>query len=158
MFTEGPFEARVSAAVRRQLEIRFGDRVSFDAIMAVPRTDWSGDESVHIYVVYDGNGEPLDAHCLNKNVTEGKQFSQPIGNCAGSHVGGHAVVVGVVCRQSFRMSGPVPREARFVKAMRLAQLVFAGVAPIRYLPVPHTTHHGLDRWPAILHRHRLHVA
>ena len=49
----------------------------------------------------------------------------------------------VVCRQSFRRSGPVAREARFVKAMRLAQLVSAGVAPIRYLPAPHTAHTAL---------------
>ena len=43
---------------------RFGDRVSFDAIMVVPRTDQWGDESVHLYVVYDGDGEPLDAGWL----------------------------------------------------------------------------------------------
>ena len=64
MFTAGSFETRVAAAVRRQLEIRFGDRVSFDAIMAVPRTDQWGDASMHIYVVYDGDGEPLDARWL----------------------------------------------------------------------------------------------
>ena len=83
----------------------------------VCRETWCGRSSV-----------TFDSHCLNKNVAEGKQFSQPIGNCAGSHVRGHAIVVGVVCRQSFRRSGPVAREARFVKAMRLAQLVSAGVA------------------------------
>ena len=98
----------------------------------VCRETWCGRSSV-----------TFDSHCLNKNVTEGKQFSQPIGNCAGSHVRGHAIVVGVVCRQSFRRSGPVAREARFVKAMRLAQLVSAGVAPIRYLPAPHTAHTAL---------------
>ena len=48
-----------------------------------------------------------------------------------------------MCRQSFRKSEPVAREARFVKAMRLAQLVSAGVAPIRYLPAPHTAHTAL---------------
>ena len=98
----------------------------------VCRETWCGRSSV-----------TFDSHCLNKNVTEGKQFSQPIGNCAGRHVRGHAIVVGVVCRQSFRRSGPVAREARFVKAMRLAQLVSAGVAPIRYLPAPHTAHTAL---------------
>ena len=51
MFTEDSFEARVAAAVRRQLEKRFGDRVSFDAIMVVPQTDQWGDENVHLYVV-----------------------------------------------------------------------------------------------------------
>ena len=65
MFTEDSFEARVAAAVRRQLEKRFGDRVSFEAIMVVPQTDQWGDENVHLYVVYDNDGEPLDARWLD---------------------------------------------------------------------------------------------
>ena len=61
MVTEASSEARVAAIALSHPERRFGDRVSFDAIMAVPKTDQWDDESMHVYVVYDGDGEPLDA-------------------------------------------------------------------------------------------------
>ena len=59
MLTEGSYEARIAGVVRRHLEKRFGDWVSFEAIMVVLRTDQWGKDSVHVYVVYDGNGESL---------------------------------------------------------------------------------------------------
>ena len=65
MLTEGSYEARIAAVVRRHLEKRFGDWISFEAIMVVLRTDQWGDDSVHVYVVYDGNGEPLDLRWLS---------------------------------------------------------------------------------------------
>ena len=87
-----------------------------------PRAEWA-DERPERYFAFDTAAGALipkgdhpakqcqraglmtrNPHCLNKNVTEGKQFSQPISNCAGRHVRGLAIVVGVVCRQSFRRS------------------------------------------------------
>ena len=65
MLEEGSYEARIAAVARRHLEKRFGDWVSFDAVMVSLRTDQWGDDCVHVYVVYDGNGEPLDPRWLS---------------------------------------------------------------------------------------------
>ncbi len=65
MLTEGSYEARIAGVVRRHLEKRFGDWVSFEAIMVVLRTDQWGKDSVHVYVVYDGNGEPRQRRGCN---------------------------------------------------------------------------------------------
>ena len=65
MLEEGSYEAQIAAVVRQHLEKRFGDWVSFDAVMVSLRTDQWGDERVHAYVVYDGNGEPLDPRWLS---------------------------------------------------------------------------------------------
>ena len=65
MLEEGSYEARIAAVVRRHLEKRFEGRVSFDAVMVSLRTDQWGDDCVHVYVVYDGNGEPLDIRWLS---------------------------------------------------------------------------------------------
>ena len=65
MLTEESYEARIAGVVRRHLEARFGDWTSFDAIMVVLRTDQWGGDGIHVYVVYDGDGEPLDLRWLS---------------------------------------------------------------------------------------------
>ena len=65
MLTEGSYEARIAGVVRRHLKARFGDWISFDAVMVVLRTDQWDEESIHVYVVYDGDGEPLDLRWLS---------------------------------------------------------------------------------------------
>ena len=64
MLTEGSYEARIAGVIRRHLEARFR-WISFDAIMVVLRTDQWGDDSVHVYVVYEENGETLDLRWLS---------------------------------------------------------------------------------------------
>ena len=39
--------------------------ISFDAIMVALRTDQWGDDSIHVYVVYEENGETLDPRWLS---------------------------------------------------------------------------------------------
>ena len=80
---------------------------------------------------------PVQSHCLNKNVTEGKQFSQPISNCAGSHVRGLAVVVGVVCRQSFRASAPALALGKPVQSR--PGTIPSAASPFLTAPVRRTT-------------------
>ena len=65
MLTEESYEARIAGVVRRHLEARFGDWTSFDAIVVVLRTDQWGGDGIHVYVVYDGDGEPLDLRWLS---------------------------------------------------------------------------------------------
>ena len=65
MLTEGSYEARIAGVVRRHLEARFGDWMAFDAVMVVRRSSQWGDDSLHVYVVYDGDGEPLDLRWLS---------------------------------------------------------------------------------------------
>ena len=64
MLEEGSYEAHIAGVIRRHLEKRF-QWISFDAIMVVLRTDQWGNDSVHVYVVYDENGETLDLRWLS---------------------------------------------------------------------------------------------
>ena len=64
MLTEGSYEARIAGVLRRHLEARF-QWVSFDAIMVVLRTDQWDEDSIHVYVVYEENGETLDLRWLS---------------------------------------------------------------------------------------------
>ena len=64
MLTEGSYEARIAGVIRRHLEARFR-WISFDAIMVVLRTDQWGDDSIHVYLVYEENGETLDLRWLS---------------------------------------------------------------------------------------------
>lgn len=64
MLTEGSYEARIVGVLRRHLEARF-QWVSFDAIMVVLRTNRWDEESIHVYVVYEENGETLDPRWLS---------------------------------------------------------------------------------------------
>ena len=64
MLTEGSYKARIAGVLRRHPEARF-QWVSFDAIMVVPRTNQWDAESIHVYVVYEENGEPLDKRWLS---------------------------------------------------------------------------------------------
>ena len=64
MLEEGSYEARIAGVIRRHLEKRF-QWVSFDAIMAVLRTDLWDNDSINVYVVYEENGESLDLRWLS---------------------------------------------------------------------------------------------
>ena len=64
MLTGGSYEARIAGVIRRRLEKRI-EWVSFDAIIVVLRTDPCGHDSIHVYVVFDENGEPLDLRWLS---------------------------------------------------------------------------------------------
>ena len=64
MLTEGSYEARIAGVLRRHLEARF-QWVSFDAIMVVLRTNLRDQASIHVYVIYEENGEPLDVRWLS---------------------------------------------------------------------------------------------
>ena len=64
MLTEGSYEARIAGVLRRHLEARF-QWVSFDAIMVVLRTNQWDEDSIHVYVVYEENGETLDLRWLS---------------------------------------------------------------------------------------------
>ena len=64
MLTEGSYEARIAGVVRRHLEKRFR-WISFDAVMVALRTDRWGNDSIHVYVVYEENGETLDRRWLS---------------------------------------------------------------------------------------------
>lgn len=64
MLTEGSYEARIAGVIRRHLEARFR-WVSFDAVMVVLRTDLWDNDSIHVYVVYEENGETLDLRWLS---------------------------------------------------------------------------------------------
>ena len=64
MLGEGSYEARIAGVIRRHLEARFR-WISFDAIMVALRTDQWGDDSIHVYVVYEENGETLDPRWLS---------------------------------------------------------------------------------------------
>ena len=65
MLTEGSYEARIARVIRRHLEKRFR-WISFDAVMVVLRTGPRGEESIHVSVVYDENGETLDRRWLSR--------------------------------------------------------------------------------------------
>ena len=64
MLMEGSYEARIAGVIRRHLEKRF-QWISFDAIMVVLRTDLWDNDSIHVYVVYEENGETLDLRWLS---------------------------------------------------------------------------------------------
>ena len=64
MLMEGSYEARIAGVLRRHLEARFR-WVSFDAIMVVLRTNQWDEDSIHVYVVYNENGEALDTRWLS---------------------------------------------------------------------------------------------
>ena len=64
MLTEGSYEAQIAGVIRRHLENRF-QWISFDAIMVVLRTDLWDNDSIHVYVVYEENGEALDLRWLS---------------------------------------------------------------------------------------------
>ena len=55
----------VAAIYRRHLEKKFGDRLVFDEIRVVPRLDQWDEEYLHIYVVFDGDGDLLDPNWIN---------------------------------------------------------------------------------------------
>ncbi len=50
----------VANIVRQFLEEKFGDTIVFDPIEVRPRIDHDGDEYLHIYIVYDGDGKLID--------------------------------------------------------------------------------------------------
>ena len=50
----------VANIVRQILEEKFGDAIVFDPIEVRPRIDHDGDEYLHIYIVYDGDGKLID--------------------------------------------------------------------------------------------------
>lgn len=52
---------KVEQLVRKDLEERFKDEFIFDPIIANPELDWWGDEFVHIYIIFDGDQDKLDA-------------------------------------------------------------------------------------------------
>ena len=64
MLTEGSYEARIAGVIRRHLEARF-QWISFDAMMVALRTDLWDNDSMHVYVVYEENGETLDLRWLS---------------------------------------------------------------------------------------------
>lgn len=64
MLMEGSYEARIAGVLRRHLEARF-QWVSFDAIMVVLRTNQWDENSIHVYVVHEENGETLDLRWLS---------------------------------------------------------------------------------------------
>ena len=64
MLTEGSYEARIAGVIRRHLEARFR-WISFDAVMVALRTDRWDNDSIHVYVVYEENGETLDLRWLS---------------------------------------------------------------------------------------------
>ena len=51
----------VANIVRQTLEEKFGDTLVFDPIEVIPKIDLDGDEYLHIYSVYDGDGNLIDA-------------------------------------------------------------------------------------------------
>lgn len=51
---------KIESIVRQLVEERFGDGFVFEPIMALAHEDPFGDESVYIYVVYEGNPDKLD--------------------------------------------------------------------------------------------------
>ena len=50
----------VANIVRQTLEEKFGDSLVFDPIEVIPKIDLDGDEYLHIYIVYDGDGKLID--------------------------------------------------------------------------------------------------
>ena len=64
MLEEGSYEAPIAGIIRRHLEKKF-EWVSFDSIMVVLRTDQWDNDSIHVYVVYEENGETLDLRWLS---------------------------------------------------------------------------------------------
>ena len=58
-------QEQVAAIVRRHLEDKFAGKLVFDPIRIVPRIDQFGDEYLHIYVIYEGDGNLLEPRWLN---------------------------------------------------------------------------------------------
>ena len=58
---------KVAGIVREKLDGWFGgDGLVFDPIVVIPRFDFNDEEYLHIYVIYDGEGEILDSdHTLS---------------------------------------------------------------------------------------------
>ena len=65
MTTAKSVRAQVAAIIRKHLESKFGDRLVFGDIRVIPRLDQWGDEYLHIYTIFDGDGELLDPHWIN---------------------------------------------------------------------------------------------
>lgn len=56
---------QVAAIYRSHLEKKFGDRLVFDQIYAIPRLDEWDEEYLEVRVVYDGDGGLLDPNWIN---------------------------------------------------------------------------------------------
>ena len=65
MVTSEMVNEQVAAIVRRHLESKFGDQLAIDEIRIVPRVGYFGDEYLHIYVIFDGDGDLLEPKWIN---------------------------------------------------------------------------------------------
>ena len=54
-------ERQISAIVKADLYERFPTGFVFDPIRVYPRTDHMGDDYLKIFIIYDGNGDDLNA-------------------------------------------------------------------------------------------------
>ena len=54
-------EHRISEIVKADLYERFPTGFVFDPIKVYPRTDHMGDDYLKIFIIYDGNGDDLNA-------------------------------------------------------------------------------------------------
>lgn len=65
MVTSEMVNEQVATIVRRHLESKFGNQLAIDEIRIVPRVGYFGDEYLHIYILFDGDGDLLDPTWLN---------------------------------------------------------------------------------------------
>ena len=66
MTTTDSVHKQVAAIVHRHLDDKFGGNLVFDPIVVVPRfSPYLEDEYLHIYIIFEGDGDLLDPGWLN---------------------------------------------------------------------------------------------
>lgn len=60
---------KVADLAREHMEGHLGDKFVFDPIVVVPMIDYTDEEYLHIYVVFDGDQAQLDSECTRKLVS-----------------------------------------------------------------------------------------